>query len=311
MKSGSRPSREVRRAFFKEADLIPNFTLFDRIHGYIYARWPHLYIGIGIGQHPIVKFFTPIIHLYTRIFPSKDLDDPNRHTIADEYHGKVLTTELATQLITVNEDIHLPDLEQVIPYPTARDIILKNPDHIVALECPCRSARENPCQPLDVCLVVGEPFASFIAESQPERSHWITQTEAVEILTAERDRGHVTHAFFKDAMLQRYYAICNCCECCCGAMNAHRNGTPMLASSGFVAQIDEDLCIGCADCEATCPFHAITLDDGWAVVNFEACMGCGVCETHCFQGAISMRQDEKKGIPLEIYKLMEEASLKS
>jgi tRNA (Thr-GGU) A37 N-methylase len=27
---------------------------------------------------------------------------------------------------------------------------------------------------------------------------------------------------YKDAMLGRFYAICNCCSCCCGAMQAHQ-----------------------------------------------------------------------------------------
>ena len=31
-------------------------------------------------------------------------------------------------------------------------------------------------------------------------------------------------------------------------MNAHRNGTPMLASSGYVAQVDADLCAACGTC---------------------------------------------------------------
>jgi hypothetical protein len=26
--------------------------------------------------------------------------------------------------------------------------------------------------------------------------------------------------YYKDAMLGRFYAICNCCACCCGAMQA-------------------------------------------------------------------------------------------
>ena len=36
--------------------------------------------------------------------------------------------------------------------------------------------------------------------------------------------------YYKDAMLGRFYAICNCCSCCCGAMQAHQHGTPMPAS---------------------------------------------------------------------------------
>jgi hydrogenase maturation factor HypF (carbamoyltransferase family) len=47
--------------------------------------------------------------------------------------------------------------------------------------------------------------------------------------------------YYKDAMLGRFYAICNCCSYCCGAMQAHQHGMPMLASSGHVAQVDADL----------------------------------------------------------------------
>ena len=68
----------------------------------------------------------------------------------------------------MNEDIPLGDLEKIIPYQKAREIILKNPDHIAVIDCPCRAAREHPCLPMDVCLVVGEPFASFVVEHQPK-----------------------------------------------------------------------------------------------------------------------------------------------
>jgi hypothetical protein len=158
---------------------------------------------------------------------------PGAGTFADGYHGKVLPLEKARQLVTVREEIHRGDLERVIPYPMARDLILKNPDHIAVIQCPCRAARLNPCTPLDVCLIVGEPFASFVVEHNPQRARWIDAVEAQSILEAEERRGHVHHAFFKDAMLGRFYAICNCCPCCCGAIQSHRNGIPMLAPSGY------------------------------------------------------------------------------
>jgi hypothetical protein len=221
------------RAFRREALRTPGYSLLDWLHGYVYARWPYLYIGIGTGQHPLARAFGPLVRLLGRLFPPSD----EHATFADGYHGKVVPLEAAAQLVTVEEDVDLGDLEQIIPYPVARDIVLKNPDHIVVLECPCRSVRPNPCLPLDVCLVIGEPFAGFVAEHHPQRSRWISQQEAVDILRAEQARGHVSHAYFKDAMLNRFYAICNCCSCCCGAMEAQRNGTPMIASSGYVAQV--------------------------------------------------------------------------
>ena len=80
---------------------------------------------------------------------------------ADTYHGKVVTLAAATQLVSVKRDIDLGDLEHIVPYATARDIVLQHPDHIVAMVCPCRATRAQPCLPMDVCLVVGEPFAGL------------------------------------------------------------------------------------------------------------------------------------------------------
>jgi ferredoxin len=77
-------------------------------------------------------------------------------------------------------------------------------------------------------------------------------------LEAADQRGHLHHAFFKEAMLGRFYAICNCCVCCCGALQAYRNGIPMLASSGYVGWIDPEKWPGCGLCMAQCPTAAIT-----------------------------------------------------
>lgn len=297
------------RAFLEEARKVPGYSFLDFLHGYVYGRWPYLYIGIGVGEHPLSKWFAPLGGWFNKLVTKNRRGEPAESKIgfADTYHGKAVPLEAAKKLVLINEEIRIPDLEQVIPYKRARSIIMKNPDHIVALDCPCRSARENPCLPLDVCLIVGDPFASFIREHQPEHSRWITRDEAVAILQAEDERGHVHHAFFKDAMLERFYAICNCCDCCCGAMQAHRNGTPMLASSGYVSQVDEDLCIGCSDCNAYCQFHALEVVDGVNHVIHEKCMGCGICTSKCEHGALSLIADESKGIPLEIRNLMEEA----
>jgi ferredoxin len=298
------PLRPSTRAFIREARRTPGYTLFDWLHGYVYGRWPYLYIGIGTGEHPLARLIAPLIDLWGRYFPPRDRDGQPAITFADTYHGKVVTLDSARQLIRVEQEVTLTDLEQVIPYALARDIILRNPDHIVALDCPCRVAREHPCLPLDVCLIVGEPMASFVIEHHPHRARWISREEAGEILEAEHARGHVSHAFFKDAMLGRFYAICNCCSCCCGAMQAHRNGTPMLASSGYVAKVDESLCAGCGECADDCPFAAISMDNGYAVVDGAACMGCGVCVDHCPQEAISLQRDPGRGEPLEIQKLI-------
>jgi ferredoxin len=309
-------------AFIVEGLRQPGYTLFDAVHGYIYGRFPYLYIGIGVGTHPAARLLRPFVkatELAARLRPPFRLGLPRRKrktrkiTFADTYHGKVVPLQAATQLVQVNEPIKLRNLEKIIPYARARDIVLKNPDHIVALVCPCRSARTNPCLPLDVCLIVGEPFASFTLESQPQRARAITSQEAVEILRQEDERGHAHHAFFKDAMLGRFYAICNCCSCCCGALNAHHNGTPMLASSGYTAHIDEELCLACGECQDACQFFALqyTNPDQMETrlygmfVDETRCMGCGVCISQCQQSAITLQRDFSKSEPLEIMTLLQ------
>ena len=299
-------SRSTQR-FIEEARQTDGYSLYDFLHGYIYSRWPYLYIGIGTGEHPLPKILNPILIGLAKLLHylpanNNNLDitpgDENTVTFAEKYHGKVIPLKSAEQLVTVRQEINLPDLEHVIPYNHARDIILHDPDHIIALKCPCRGARPDPCKPLDVCLIVGEPFAGFILEHHPSKARSISPSEAVDILQQEHDRGHVHHAFFKDAMLGRFYAICNCCSCCCGAMQAHRNGTPMLASSGYIISVESSICIGCGSCEEFCQFGAIQICVDVAVVDVDACMGCGVCEDKCDQGALSLNRDDSKAEPL-------------
>ncbi|NIN73007.1 MAG: 4Fe-4S ferredoxin [Gemmatimonadetes bacterium] len=249
------------------------------LHGYVYSRWPYQYISFAIRR--LLPHMTP----------------EQKRWWADRYHGKVLTTELARRVITLDHDIKRTDLERIIPYPMARDIVLKGPPNVVLLDCPCRAMRENPCQPTDVCMIVGK--GDFVLEHQPQRSRAITQNEALDVLQAEHERGHVHTAYFKDAMGDRFYAICNCCSCCCGGLEAMRRGVPMVASSGYVAQVDEAACIACGDCETACPFDAVTLNDT-AVVSWEKCVGCGVCEGQCENEAMQLVLDERKGLPMDV-----------
>lgn len=295
-------------AFIKEAQASSSTSLFDLVHGYVYGRWPYRYIGFGVGEHWLLKLLRPLLGLLGRLRPEPPSLAVDQITMADGYHGKVMPLESAQRLVAVNEPVRLTNLEQVVPYKLARDIILKNPDHIVALDCPCRSARADPCTPLDVCLIVGEPFAGFVVEHHPQRSRWISPQDAQTILQQEHDRGHVHHAYFKDAMLGRFYAICNCCPCCCGAMQAMRRGNPMIANSGYVSEIDEGKCTGCGGCVQACPFEAIRVSGDFACVDPARCMGCGVCVSTCEWAAIRLVRDPARGEPLEIEALIEAQS---
>jgi ferredoxin len=274
-----RPLRSSTWKLLREGGL-RRLLNFSSLHAYTYLRWTNQYIRL----------------LWRLPSPGPR----SGKWFADHYHGKVLTPELAQALLNHDHDLSLRDLEQIIPYPVARDLVLKGPPDVAIYECACRHAQPNPCKPTQVCMVVGQPFVDFILEHNPQSGHRLTQAEAIDLLEAEHERGHVHSAWFKDAMLDRFYAICNCCKCCCGGIKAMtKHGIPMMAPSGYVAQVDETLCSACTTCEDTCPFEAIQVD-ATAVVKWEACMGCGVCVDSCPSDAISLRRDERKGVPLDV-----------
>ena len=301
-------TEEFRKMFGKDKEALGKMA-----EGYIYLRWFNLYMYHlrNVVPDPEVTLRYP-----------EEVATPEADELAkmaaeqtfptllsaetSTYHSNVVKLDDAKSLVTVKQEVSLTNLETVIPYKHARDIILKNPDHIAVWDCSCRATKENPCKPIDVCLIVGEPFASFVLEHKTNNARKISQEEAVEIIKAEDDRGHIHTAWFKDAMGDRFYAICNCCKCCCAAMSAFRVGVPIIAPSGYVSEIGED-CNGCGQCIDFCQFEALTLKDERAEVIYDKCMGCGVCETKCPIDAISLKRDPAKGNPLDIKALMEQA----
>jgi Pyruvate/2-oxoacid:ferredoxin oxidoreductase delta subunit len=250
------------------------------LHGYVYGRWIKEYINLLVNQ------------LLPRLSPE------GRKWWAECYHGKVLTPELAKAIITLDHNIPLKDLEQIIPYSQARELVLNGPPEVAVFQCACRQNQNNPCQPLEACMVIGQPFVDFILDHHPKTSRRLSQTEALEFLQAEHERGHLHSAWFKDAMLGRFYAICNCCKCCCQGIKVMNQYGDVMSSSGFVAEVEDSKCVACATCEEACPFLAITVN-GHAQVAWKTCMGCGVCVDRCPNDAITLQRDEAKGLPLD------------
>lgn len=229
---------------------------------------------------------------------------PSRDT--NIYHGKVMRHGDALKLVTLNEPVRYPVPERVVPFAIARDIVMENPEAIAVGRCACRQNQPHPCLPeqeQEVCLMMGDPFASFIAAHNP-LFRKCTQEEAVKVLEKARARGDVHTAYFKKEMGKRLMAICNCCSCCCMGMlmwNKLKGSVPFLAPSGYAAE-PNDSCTGCGICAERCPFLAITMDgeSGRARVDFEKCMGCGVCQDSCPSEGISLRKEPLKGEPLDL-----------
>ena len=57
--------------------------------------------------------------------------------------------------------------------------------------------------------------------------------------------------------------------------------------------INKDTCTGCLSCLDTCPFEAITEEDGYPVIG-EACTSCGSCVEECPVSAIEKTEEEKQ-----------------
>lgn len=249
------------------------------LHGIFYYRWYERYVKLALR--------------YARIPRIRDW-------IVSTYHSKVITPDLARAIVTVNHQIPLQDLEQIVPYATARSLMLSASPDIAVTECPCRNIRQNPCRPTQVCMVIGQPMVDFVMQHRPRESRRISQEEALQLLKSEHDRGHMHSAWFKDALGGRFFAICNCCKCCCGALEVmNKHNADFFAPSGYVARIAPDDCTACGACASACPFDAISMNEG-AVLDFSRCRGCGVCVSACGGGAIELVRDDRKGIPLDV-----------
>jgi ferredoxin len=306
-------------------DLFDFYALEDKGDGYIaYLYLKHLdhfvkhaYELVGLPHRevpdPPGETVDEILQAYVQ---QVGLAAPSRET--NIYHGKVMTLKDALKLVTQKEGVNLPVSDKVVPYKIARDVILENPEAIALGTCACRRVAENPCLPApqEVCLVLGEPFASFI-DHHNSMFRKVSQQEAVEVIEAAHERGEVHTGYFKKELGNRLYALCNCCSCCCLGMKMWNllDGTiPFLAPSGYLSRVGDD-CDGCGTCaeEGACPFKAIRMDDdsGRAVIDEDKCMGCGVCESLCPAGALKLHKEPSKGEPLDIEALKRELSSNS
>ena len=258
-----------------------------QMHGFAYAKWTPEYIK-WIRNHT---------------FPNAS--EKKKEYWSQHYHSKVLPLELAESIITLDQDIPLQDLEQIIPYSMARDILIKAPTDVVLYECGCRKASGNGCSPSRVCMVIGKPFTDVILDYHPDRSHRATTEEALRVLREEDERGHMHTAWFKDVHLDRFYAICNCCTCCCVGLRAMTvNGLRTIAPSGYVAKRDEAKCTNCGKCADACPFGALSFENKKLDFNWDKCMGCGVCNSQCPKDAMTLVRDEGKGMPMDVREIL-------
>jgi ferredoxin len=271
------------------------------IHEYIYFVFYVPYIRTAI-------YFTRFVYRF--LSWCKPLVRITAGFIFNMYHGKVITPKDVKKIITLDHDLSFTGDENkmIFPFSHSTKIIFENPGLIVAMDCPCKIARKSPCRPLNACMAIGDPVASFWLEHcQKYNPKIMTSNEALEHIRKLRGTGHIQQVFLKKSSRGQTYAICNCCKVCCtslkgtkAAKKADRN-LSHTASSGYSVMLDKSKCDLCGNCVKICQFEANEIREGMLVYNREECVGCELCVEHCPNGALALYLDcERKILPLDI-----------
>ena len=95
--------------------------------------------------------------------------------------------------------------------PDEAEAIVDSAEGVAVGPCTCRTIFRNCDNPIDVEILLGSTRHIFM-EHMPHDSHEITKEEAREIPRDCHRRGLI-HTVIK--CREDYYAICNCCSCCC------------------------------------------------------------------------------------------------
>jgi Pyruvate/2-oxoacid:ferredoxin oxidoreductase delta subunit len=205
-----------------------------------------------------------------------------------ESQGGFLQAEPSVhRVIPVGEAI--PVELEVFPFEQATEMLNKSKSWAVR-DCICRVQQKLAGKGCDHsvnnCLVFA-PIEGAFDRSEVNRA--LSKEEAFEILQQTEEEGlvHSTGNYSSGNMY-----ICNCCNCCCGILRGISEfSIPTAAAhSNFYAVVDEELCIGCLDCEERCQFEAISIPDQLAVIDYSRCMGCGSCALVCTVDALYLER---------------------
>ena len=269
------------------------------IHNYFYFLFYALYVKSAL------YLTRAVVALFSRLEATKYIPK----FVFERYHSKVLSHGDVTKIINMDETVELGTDTSIIPYSYANKIVLREPDNLAVMDCPCKLELKDPCQPVASCIAVGRPIVDFwMDHCQKYNVRRITRAEALEIIDAHRRTGHINQAFFKVATGGSIGVICNCCPKCCVSIRATRlaqkikgaQDITMFAPSGYTVRHDADRCELCGKCVKTCNFNAIEIEDGVRVYHSEECIGCELCVENCERHALTLVLEEGGLLPLDM-----------
>ena len=218
--------------------------------------------------------------------------------------GRVFVQE---PVLTNENTLHILDYERA-------SHIVEEAEYIGLGTCYCRHKMlhaGHPCEidaPLDVCLTFGN-----VARSLSEHGGYARLIDKAEAMDAlERSYEHNLVQIGENVRENPAF-ICNCCGCCCEALQAARRFSPMqpVATTNYIPNVQKETCVGCGKCEKCWPIFEISVKEEEkgpgsgasavvkeetnsgrkkAVVNADICLGCGVCARNCPTKAIEMQR---------------------
>ena len=211
------------------------------------------------------------------------------------------STETPLGRVFVQEPVLTNDkTNHILDYERATHII-EEAKYIGVGTCYCRHRMYHaghPCEidaPWDVCLTF-DNVARSLAE-HGEYTKLISKEEAKDVL----ERSYASNLVQIGENVREHPAfICNCCGCCCEALQAARKFSPMqpVATTNYMPKVHADKCVGCGKCAKVCPILAISMKEGQTeddnkkrpVIDSEICLGCGVCARNCPAKAIELER---------------------
>ena len=166
--------------------------------------------------------------------------------------------------VFVNESVLMTEkTNHILDYERAAHII-EEADFIGVGTCFCRHKNYHlgiPCKlnaPMETCLTFGNVARSLAEHGGYTRP--IDKAEAKEILEMSYSYNLVQMG---ENVREHPAFMCNCCGCCCEALEAVRRFSPMqpIATTNYIPKINYDDCVSCGKCEKVCPILAISMQE--------------------------------------------------